>query len=104
MTKEQQKQTRQQAAQAVANFGGERCAPLVVFHFVEIGAIVAENLTAEQIAEEVKKQQEEEKEAEARGMICLTSAEWVRWLLESVAKFAKLSAPVRSYLIKKYYL
>ena len=103
MTKEKQNETRKKAAQAVASFGGDVSAPLVVFHFVEIGARVAENLTADQIAEEVKKQEEEEKEAAARGMVCLMSAEFVRWLLESVAKFAKLSAPVRSYLIKKYY-
>ena len=103
MTKEKQNETRKKAAAAVEELGGERCAPLVVFHFVEIGARVAENLTAEQIAEEVKKQEEEEKAAAARGMVCLMSADFVRWLLESVAKFAKLSAPVRSYLIKKYY-
>lgn len=103
MTKEQKKQIKQQAAQAVADFGGERCAPLVVFHFVEIGARAAENLTAEQIAEEVRKQEQEEETAAAAGMVCLCSAEWVRWLLESVQKFAKLSASVRSYLIKKYY-
>lgn len=103
MTKEKREETRKKAAAAVEELGGERCAPLVVFHFVEIGARVAENLTAEQIAEEVKKQEEEERKAEAAGMVCLTSAEWVRWLLESVAKFAHMSAPVRSYLIKKYY-
>ena len=102
MTKRRAEELKKQAAAAVEELGGERCAPLVVFHFVEIGARVAENLTAEDIAEEVKKQQEEEKEAEARGMICLTSAEFVRWLLESVAKFAHMSAPVRSYLIRKY--
>ena len=103
MTKEKREETRKKAAAAVEELGGERSAPLVVFHFVEIGARVAENLTAEQIAEEVKKQEEEEREAEAAEMVCLTSAEWVRWLLESVAKFAHMSAPVRSYLIKKYY-
>lgn len=103
MTKEQQNQTKKQAAQAVAELGGERCAPLVVFQFVEIGARVAENLTAEQIAEEVEKAKQEEEKAAAAGMVCLCSAEWVGWLLESVQKFAKLSAPVRSYLIKKYY-
>lgn len=103
MTKEKREETRKKAAAAVEELGGEMSAPLVVFHFVEIGAKVAENLTAEQIAEAVKKQEEEEKAAEARGMVCLMSAEFVRWLLESVQKFAKLSAPVRSYLIKKYY-
>lgn len=103
MTKEKQEETRKKAAAAVADFGGELSARLVVFQFVEIGARVAENLTAEQIAEQVRQQEQEEKEAESRGMVCLISADWVRWLLESVQKFAQLPAPVRSYLIKKYY-
>ena len=103
MTKEKAQTVREKAAQVVAEFGGEYSAPLVVFHFVEIGARVAENLTAEQIAEEVRKQEQEEEKARAAGMVCLMSAEFVRWLLESVQKFAKLSAPVRSYLIKKFY-
>lgn len=102
MTRKRVKELKQQAAAAVEELGGESCAPLVVFHFAEIGARVAENLTAEQIAEEVKKQEEEERKAEAAGMVCLMSAEFVRWLLESVQKFAKMPAPVRSYLIKKY--
>lgn len=103
MTNEQKNKIKQETAAAVEDLGGDKFAPLVVFHFVEIGARVAENLTAEQIAEEVKKQEREEEQARAAGMVCLTSAEFVGWLLESVAKFAKLSAPVRSALIKKYY-
>ena len=102
MTKERAKEINKQAAAAVEELGGELRAPLVVFHFVEIGARVAENLTAEQIAEEVKKQEEEERKAEAAGMVCLMSAEFVRWLLESVAKFARLPYPVRLRLIRKY--
>ena len=101
MTKERAKEINKQAAAAVEDLGGELRAPLVVFHFVEIGARVAENLTAEQIAEEVKKQ-EEERKAEAAGLVCLMSAEFVRWLLESVAKFARLPYPVRLRLIRKY--
>lgn len=101
MTKRRAEELKKQAAAAVEELGGESRAPLVVFHFVEIGARVAESLTAEQIAEEVKKQEEEHK-AEAAGMVCLMSAEFVRWLLESVAKFAKLPHPVRLRLIKKY--
>ena len=103
MTKQQREETRKNAAEMVAELGGERCAPLVVFHYIEIGARVAENLTAEQIAQEIEKAKEEERQAAAAGLVCLCSAEWVGWLLESVRKFANSSAPVRSYLIKKYY-
>ena len=103
MTKEKRKEIQKQTAAAVEQLGGERLAPLVVFHFVEIGARVAENLTAEQIAEEVKKQEQEEEKAAAEGMACLMSAEFVRWLLEAVQQFAQMPAAVRSSLIKKYY-
>lgn len=89
-------------AEAVEQLGGETFAPLVVFHFLEIGARTAENLTAEDIAEEVRKQEQEEAQARARGMVCLISADYVRYLLEKVATLAKMSAPVRTAIIKKY--
>lgn len=38
MTKEQKNKIKQETAAAVEDLGGDRLAPLVVFHFVEIGA------------------------------------------------------------------
>lgn len=102
MTRERVRQLKQQAAQVVEELGGERCAPLVVFQFVQMGEKAAQALTAEQIAQEVAKQEEEERKAEAADLVCMMSADFVRWLLESVQKFAKAPAPVRSYLIRHY--
>lgn len=101
-TKERRNELDKQTVQAVEELGGSMCAALVVSHYVQIGEGTAEKITAEQIAAEVKKQQEEEEKAAAAGLVCLMSADFVRWLLESVAKFAKMSAAIRSRIIKKY--
>ena len=98
----QAEQRKRETAAAVEELGGARFAPLVVFHYIEIGARVAESMTAEDIAEQVAKQQQEEKEAESRGMVCLTSAEFVGFLLEKVQTLAKMPALVRVRIIKKY--
>ena len=98
----QAEQRKKETAAAVEELGGARFAPWVVFHYIEIGARAAEEMTAEDIAEQVAKQEQEEKEAEARGMVCLTSAEFVGYLLERVQMLAKMPGSVRIRIIKKY--
>lgn len=96
------KKEKENITKTVEAMGGEWVAPLACSHLLKIGEDVAKTITTERIAEEMKKTRQKEQEAEARGMVYLMSAEFVRWLLESVAKFAKLPHPVRLRLIKKY--
>lgn len=98
MTKEQANRI----AQTVQEMGGEWVAPLAVSHFLSIGEQVAEKITAERIAQEVKKQEQKEKEAEAAGMVCLMSAELVGDILAAVSTLAHADTFTKYAIIKKY--
>lgn len=100
--KTQKKGIKAQAAQAVEDLGGSFNLPLIVSQYMAMGSNQAEKITPEQIAQAVENQKEKERQAEARGFVCLMSADFVGWLFENVAKFAKMPATVRAYLIKQY--
>lgn len=98
MTKEQ----KNKIAQTAERMGGEWIAPVVASHYLSIGDKAAQTITAERIAQEVRKQQEEERKAEAAGMVCLMSAEFVGEILTGCQVLASVDNATRAAFIKKY--
>lgn len=82
--------------------GGEWIAPVVASHFLSIGEQAAKTITDERIAQEIKKQKEEERKAEAVGMVCLMSAEFVGEILKGCQVLANADSVARVLFIKKY--
>jgi hypothetical protein len=75
---------------------------LVVAHYFTIGDRAAQTITAERIGKEYDKQKEEEHKAEARGMVCLMSAEFVGALLTGCQILASVDNYTRAQIVKKY--
>lgn len=96
------KKEKEQIAETVERMGGEWVAPLAVAHLLKIGQQAAETITQERIAQEVAKQEKAEKEAEARGRVCLMSAEFVGEILKAVYVLANAAENTRYAIIKKY--
>lgn len=98
MTKEQKKKI----AETVEQMGGEWIAPVVAAHYLRIGDQAAQTITTARIAQEVKKQEQEEKKAEAAGRVCLMSAEYVGEILTGCQVLASVDDFTRKEIIKKY--
>ena len=102
MTKTQKERTKAMT-ETVAKIE-QKGAPIqfVVAHYLTIGERGAQSINAERIAQEVKRQKQEEENAEKEGMICLLTADFVRALLEGCQILANTEAWVRYGIIKKY--
>ena len=78
-----------------------RTLPMIVNHFISIGALRAAKITNEEVNRIYEELKAEEKEAEANHKVMIMTPEFQTYLLQSCRSLSQLDSAVRNAIIKE---